>query len=81
MAWFRRTIHLYLSHAITIIIIETIKTQVAGKLCMIGQNSLAFGSQGQYSLSEILPENGTVNAKARSAAARSNINKFRGVRT
>ena len=48
---------------------------------MIRQNSPAFGSQGQYLLKIMFPENGIVKASARSAAARSNINRFRGVRT
>ena len=45
------------------------------------QSSPASGSHGQYLLSEIRPENGIVTASAKSAAARSNISKFRGVRT
>ena len=60
---------------------DTIKTKVTGALWMIRQNSPAFGSHGQYLLKIIFPENGIVKASARSAAARSNINRFRGVRT
>ena len=65
----------------TIIMIETINTNVAGKLWIMRQNSPASEPHGQYLLSITLPENGIVKAKARSAAARSNINRFLGVRT
>ena len=65
----------------TIIMIETINTNVTGKLWIIRQNSPESDPHGQYLLSINLPENGIVKAKARSAAARSNINRFRGVRT
>ena len=60
---------------------ETINTNVTGALWIIRQNSPAFGPHGQYLLRIIFPENGIVKARARSAAARSNINRFRGVRT
>ena len=62
-------------------IIDTIKTIVTGELCIIWQNARASDPQGQYLLRIIRAENGMVKANARSAAARSNINKLRGVRT
>ena len=61
--------------------IETINTNVTGKLCIMRQNTPESDPHGQYLLRTNLPENGIVKAKARSAAARSNINRFLGVRT
>ena len=61
--------------------IDTINTNVAGKTKITRHISPASGLHGQYLLSIILPENGIVKAKARSAAARSNIKRFLGVRT